>query len=418
MARHGFSARLRVSARLVALLWAWPAAGQAVSFTPIEPPPSDFAPAFALSADGSTVVGHDVIADPANPFGGFLPPVVWRDAGPAEVLSDDFGLRSASGIVVSGDGSRIALSGCFDPPCTFPISGPSSNGDYVYENGGFTPLTPLLPSDRGLGQITGISDDGRVIVRASSLVPSTRFVDGVASELGLTPTALSGDGRVSVGTAARTAAYAIETQSPMTLTLPSDAVMGLPTDVSFDGGVIVGSYTTDRATRAGFRWENGVATSLGDGVAPSRVSGDGSVMIGGGSIWFGLDQRVLGDFLAGLGLDLSGWSGLIGLDVSNDGRTILGLGLDPAGQFQNWVAVIPEPGTGALLAFGLAGLGARARSTTRGRSNPLARLRRHRAPSRGFAPLAGAGSHLWLDGLPTLPETERGAAAHSFRCRP
>jgi hypothetical protein len=58
------------------------------------------------------------------------------------------------------------------------------------------------------------------------------------------------------------------------------------------------------------------------------------------------------------GLDLTGWTLDAAYGVSADGRTIVGYGSGPDGA-EAWMAVIPEPSTGLLLALGLVGLAAR-----------------------------------------------------------
>jgi hypothetical protein len=60
------------------------------------------------------------------------------------------------------------------------------------------------------------------------------------------------------------------------------------------------------------------------------------------------------------GLDLTGWT-LQGAQFTPDGRTLVGGGLNPAGQHEAWIAVIPEPAGVSLLVFAGAGLLARRR---------------------------------------------------------
>jgi hypothetical protein len=53
----------------------------------------------------------------------------------------------------------------------------------------------------------------------------------------------------------------------------------------------------------------------------------------------------------GLGLQLAGWQLYQAYDISADGRTIVGSGVNPSGQYQAWVArlnrpiFVPEPTT-------------------------------------------------------------------------
>jgi uncharacterized membrane protein len=97
------------------------------------------------------------------------------------------------------------------------------------------------------------------------------------------------------------------------------------------------------------------------------VSFDGSVIVGSsGGVAFIWDaqhgmrslQQVLTDEL---GLDLSGWSLTSASGISDDGRVIAGTGLFE-GATEAWIAVIPEPGTLALVAIGLGMLGLRRRA--------------------------------------------------------
>ncbi len=159
--------------------------------------------------------------------------------------------------------------------------------------------------------------------------------------------------------------------------LPGRGFDSLASGVSADGGVVVG-YSSSASGREAFRWtrETGM---LGLGALPSgfffsfatAVSADGSVVVGSSNsassqeafVWDpALGMRSLRDVLTGdLGLDLSGWRLASATGISADGSVIVGNGFNPRGQPEAWVAnlrdappdVIPEPGTGALLAAGL-----------------------------------------------------------------
>ena len=59
------------------------------------------------------------------------------------------------------------------------------------------------------------------------------------------------------------------------------------------------------------------------------------------------------------GLNLTGWTLTSALDVSADGLTIVGAGINPDGFDEAWVATIPEipePATVSLLALGAAAM--------------------------------------------------------------
>jgi hypothetical protein len=48
-------------------------------------------------------------------------------------------------------------------------------------------------------------------------------------------------------------------------------------------------------------------------------------------------------------LDLVGWQLSSARGISADGSTIVGYGINPSGQYEAWIAVIPEPAMLALL---------------------------------------------------------------------
>jgi hypothetical protein len=86
----------------------------------------------------------------------------------------------------------------------------------------------------------------------------------------------------------------------------------------------------------------------------SAVSADGS--IGAGTVHFDppLDRRPivwnrahgvrdLAELLEAAGLDLGSWRLLGAADVSADGRTVVGTGINPQGDEEGWVAVLPPP---------------------------------------------------------------------------
>ena len=67
-------------------------------------------------------------------------------------------------------------------------------------------------------------------------------------------------------------------------------------------------------------------------------------------------------FLTAHGLDVTGWSLRSVQGISDDGRTIVGFGTNPDGDTEGFIAIIPEPGTGLLVAIGLAGFARRRRA--------------------------------------------------------
>jgi probable HAF family extracellular repeat protein len=156
-------------------------------------------------------------------------------------------------------------------------------------------------------------------------------------------------------------------------------------DASADGSVIVGCGSSALATNEAFRW-TALEGMIGLGGLPGgdgssyahAVSADGSVIVGrgGGSLgWqaFVWDEvrgmRVLQDVLEeDFGVELSGWVLSEARDVSADGTTVAGIGRNPAGETEAWVAWIPEPAALPLLMCGgLLAAGMRRRVRTAGR---------------------------------------------------
>jgi hypothetical protein len=76
-------------------------------------------------------------------------------------------------------------------------------------------------------------------------------------------------------------------------------------------------------------------------------------------------MRRLQDVLTANGAELTGWILGDALGISADGRTIVGVGTNPDGELEAWLAIIREPGTAILLAAGLAGLATRRRAAIR-----------------------------------------------------
>jgi hypothetical protein len=75
-----------------------------------------------------------------------------------------------------------------------------------------------------------------------------------------------------------------------------------------------------------------------------------------------LGYRDLREYLTNdCGLDLTGWGALWAKGVSDDGLTICGDGINPAGLSEPWIAHIPEPGLLALVGVGSVWLSGRRR---------------------------------------------------------
>ncbi len=135
-------------------------------------------------------------------------------------------------------------------------------------------------------------------------------------------------------------------------------------DLSSDGRWAVGPRGL--ATSAGYRLDLTTSAFIEIPNMPGRqggtargVSADGSVIVGYGGtsrrayIWTPTGgTRELSSVLSGLGVNLGNWVLLEARGISDDGLTIVGLGVNPQGLEQSWVAVIPAPGTAFVLLTG------------------------------------------------------------------
>jgi len=59
----------------------------------------------------------------------------------------------------------------------------------------------------------------------------------------------------------------------------------------------------------------------------------------------GLGMRSVKTELESYGIDLTGWYLTGATGVTNDGRTIVGRGVNPRGFEEAWIATVPEPST-------------------------------------------------------------------------
>ncbi len=316
-------------------LFRWTFPGGMASLGKLAPSDSDES-ATGVSSDGAVIVGRS--GNEAYRWTstgmvglGYLPPVV---AGEEAVISNAEG--------VSGDGSIAVGWNYFNGPCYSgefgPVCDARTSGFTWTSAGGLAPFSPstALPRD--------VSASGAVIVgegvNGSNLEAFRYDPSGGFELLGR----LAGHAR-------------------------SDA-----NAVSADGSTVVGQSSVGSTPWEAFRWtEAGGMQGLGDlnsgafgGSEALGVSGDGSLVVGTapsdtGSTAFIWDEahgmRALAQILIDeLGLDLTGWTLTRATDISGDGSVIVGWGMNPNGDSESWIAVIPEPSTGWLVAAGLAGL--------------------------------------------------------------
>jgi probable HAF family extracellular repeat protein len=146
--------------------------------------------------------------------------------------------------------------------------------------------------------------------------------------------------------------------------------------LSPDGTYVVGRLTTATGDQAFIWTEGGGMVLLGDLAGGDLSSGaygvseNGSIVVGYASSAAGKEAfiwdadhgiRKLMDALIddGLGEQLQGWTLNRATAISADGVTIVGWGTDPSGNYEAWMATmpengpVPEPATLALLALGV-----------------------------------------------------------------
>jgi probable HAF family extracellular repeat protein len=184
---------------------------------------------------------------------------------------------------------------------------------------------------------------------------------------------LSGDGSVVVGygkSASGTEAFRWTTEGGMDGLgdLPGGYFASKATACSTDGTIVVGGAASAAGWEA-FRWtDGGDMIGLGDlpgGIVQSEaraVSADGSVVVGIADMGAAIQKAFIWDAVHGIrslqdvlieqGDDLTGWTLMNAEAISDDGLTIVGIGKNPSGQSEAFVATVPEPTSLGLLALG------------------------------------------------------------------
>ncbi len=316
-----------------------------------------FSRAEAISGDGSVVVGYSVGAS------GHEEAFRWTPADGMQALGDLPGgaVRSAA-LGVSRDGTVIV--------------GKSDSGTYPTEGFRWTAESGIVGLPREVfpesyycgSAAVAVSDNGQVILglwcdRCSTcsfhspgvgfrLVLPSDWMDFGGIEMHM-----NSDGTVIVGGSGSSYLYRY-------IFLPDGSIrsellysqVGVSHDVSPDGNVVVGRLISSGQA---FRWSpNGMRilpnpqSDWYETVAYG-VAADGSVVVGsgrrsdvGGDRAFIWDEshgmRLLQEVLeVDYALDLTGWTLSQALDVSDDGKTIIGIGEHDGNSPEAWVAHLP-----------------------------------------------------------------------------
>jgi probable HAF family extracellular repeat protein len=362
----------------VALLIAVPyATAQTASFTPLGLGPNGVqSQAWDTSANGSVVVGT-YYAPEANGFS--TPPAAFRwEAG---VLQDLGALnpnaRETQAFAVSDDGTKVV--GVSRAPIGYlrPFLWTAATG--------MVELSNVPGTD---GQATGISPDGNTIVgyfTDSTGDHAFTWNAGVVKVLPELPAGSDGRGFGICGAGVAFVGSSQQSDGTQRATLWNSAgsiqalaqtpgSMGWGQACSNNAGVVVGSGMDSKGNLEAARWNGGALQLLGalGGTSSNAeaVSADGSVIIGSAGLPFvgftsefnafryrtstgKMEQLSKALQAAGVGTPFchqvpcaaGTWFLQLGLGVSADGNTIVGMALGPDGNYQAFRAFLPLAGT-------------------------------------------------------------------------
>jgi probable HAF family extracellular repeat protein len=322
-------------------------------------PGHDASIAKGISYDGTIVIGTSI-----SPF--------WISEGFQWTLRDGMvGLGnghfffSSGAIGVSGDGSVAVGTG---------QAGARSKAVRWTSSDGIESLGSLIGGDSFFGSANGANFDGSVLVGGDDFVADVfqhafRWEhDEGMTDLGTIGDdsdscaySVSADGKIVVGVSwdgtHREAFHWTEDEGMQGLGFLAGHDASEARDISMSGMVVVGTSMSDGEEEA-FMWtEGGGMVGLGDlrgGAFQSKAYGvneNGAVVVGVGNIQTGdraaiwLNGRIhdLKTYLfRTFGLRLDGWTLTAAYDVSADGKTIVGAGINPDGDAEAWVANIAE----------------------------------------------------------------------------
>jgi len=329
-----------------------------------------------LSSDGKIAVGQSGLV-PEQFMEGFR----WTREGGLE------GLGGAPGTPLGTSASDVALDGTV-VGLNFLIQAVEWSPDKVLQV-----LPNLPPSDAASGMFSeanAISENAQWIVgtswdSAGNWTAVRWNADRQITRLPFTNAYdVSGDGSVVVGTQSDlTGSRAVRWTEAEGLQelgeLPGRRNISYASRVSANGNVVIGAANspTSPDNSEPFRWTAaGGMIGLGllpgfDGGGVAGVSADGEVIVGNNFAYppSGDPSRVaviwteklglldLSEYLksdVGLADQLAGWHLIAGTGVSRDGQVIVGHGINPQGDHEAWMAIVPEPPSGALAAMALA----------------------------------------------------------------
>ncbi len=310
--------------------------------------------ALGVSPDGSRVVGYSITgANTSAAFvftGGVLSSIGDPPGGTMRGVAN---AAAENGVIVGeGDAGRGTEA-------------------FKYNDGRWRMLGGTVQGGFVGSSAAAVSLDGRITVGSIELsgfrIQAARWEAFLLSPLGYlsgggafsAAYGVSGDGEIVVGVSdsfAGDQAFRWTSGGMVGLgDFPGGAFNSQANAISRDGSTIVGSATSTEGVRAARFVVGGAPVSLGTlgGFSEAlAVSADGSVVVGRSSvgntteafIWTSAEgMRPLSAVLAAAGADVSGWNIRSAFGISDDGRVVCGSGINPSGQIEGWVAVLPDP---------------------------------------------------------------------------
>lgn len=334
----------------------------------------DFSQATSVSDDGRFVGGHAT-----GVIGGFSP-IIW-DGTEANFLTLPPGFDGGAYVnALSGDGlSAVAIGlgstgfqgirwDATGTPFTLPTN-PMTFSSFNAINYDGTVAAGFTNQTFG-----GLSD--AVIWTASGGIQNIGTLPGWTGEASFT--GMNNDGSRLVGYATDTMRRAVTWDSvegfKILETVPGGSGAGIAIDIAGDGSTVVGAVQVSNLNRPVF-WDadnQAHLIDLRDGYAVGEangVSAGGVIVIGNwretefsdelGSLAFVWDEvngvRALQDMLTNeYGVDLMGWTLNTVTDITPDGLTFVGSGLNAAGQLEAYKVTVPAPA--GLFVLGSVGL--------------------------------------------------------------
>jgi probable HAF family extracellular repeat protein len=319
--------------------------------------------AYGISGNGQVVVGESRV------FGRW----------------EAFRWTAAAGIEGLGPGpfsqSSIAFSASYDGSV---ISGIHGGAAMWTPDAGWQSLAG--PAD---SYARGVSHDGTLLAGQIknqavrfNVGNAPQFIGTLAPDQNSFGLGISGDGGAVVGygiTSGGERAFKWTNASGMVM-LPSiggNANNAAAINISADASTIVG-WSSGSLEQQAVLWHDQGVNPLGTLVEGDTrslaldISGDGDLVVG----WSGtplVHTAFLWDATRGMrnlrsvlinqyGLNLANWTLEEATGISDDGMTMTGLGINPSGQRESWVAHIPNPGT--ICVFIVAASSSRRRSRT------------------------------------------------------